>query len=226
MFNKERSMSEPVAQWIKSLHLTVKREFITPWGICDLVGLSFNARNVAHRFRLRQTRPINSIIRSALLIQIPDSESGRSVSTKQLIENCSPAASPEAVVCGIKRLIKDHFVIGSSESLQKLNGWMPLRDRLIAVELKLKRIEEAMAQAKNNMTFAEESYVALPGELACRVAAKPDKWPAISEGVGLIAVNPKSCKVLLPAKANPSLLDSVVQFYVIEKFWGSHSKRN
>jgi len=226
MFGNEKGMNKPVAQWMKSLHLTVKQEFITPGGICDLVGLSFSSSNVHRRLKLRQTRPISSIVRSALLMQIPDSESGQSISIQKLIKNCTPAVSPITVVSEIERLIKDHFVIGSTKYLQKRNGWVPLWNRLIAVELKLKRIEEAMSQARNNMIFAAESYVALPCELARKVAAKPEKWPTLLEGVGLIAVSKKSCKVLKPASVNASLLDPIVQFYVVEKFWSTHSKDN
>ena len=67
MFKAEANMMKPVLQWMQSLNLAVKSEFITPWGMCDLVGVGFRKGNVKRRQKLRQTRAINSMRRAALL---------------------------------------------------------------------------------------------------------------------------------------------------------------
>ena len=40
-------MTPMVARWMRAGGMTAKSEFVTPWGVCDLVGLRFNAENLA-----------------------------------------------------------------------------------------------------------------------------------------------------------------------------------
>jgi hypothetical protein len=126
------------------------------------------------------------------------------------------------------RLITDRFVVSPSRGrLQKVNGWMPLQDRLVAVELKLTRIDEAMQQALNNLGFAEESYVGLPVELARRVAANASRWSDYFDaGVGLLSVARRGCQVLVSARKTGNWTDTAIQLYCVEKFWRTRSKGN
>jgi len=228
MFAKESDMAVSAADWMKSSGMAVKSEFVAPWGICDLVGLTFNPDNVAHRLQLQQTRAISSITSAVLLLQIPDVESRRSTTLDRLVRQCAPSIPEEVVSKETTRLIADRFVVSSSRGrLQKLNGWMPLHDRLVAVELKLQRIEEAMRQALNNLGFAEESYVGLPHEVAHRVVSSVSRRSGFLEaGVGLLSVAHKGCEVLIPARRDRSWTDTAIQFYCVEKFWRSRVKDN
>ena len=130
--------------------------------------------------------------------------------------------------CGASRLIADRFVVSSSPGrLQKINGWMPLQDRLVAVELKLQRIEEAMRQAFNNLGFAEESYLGLPDGAAHRVASNASRWSDFFDaGVGLLSVAQQGCEVLIPAHRTRPWTDAAIQLYCVEKFWRSRLKDN
>jgi hypothetical protein len=226
MFKSETNMAEPVVRWLRSLNLTVRSEFITPSGICDLVGVSFKARNVANRLRLGQTQPVGSITRAALLLRIPHADTAQSVTVRRLAKECAPTIPEEVVVEHTLRLIADGFVRRiSRDRLQRLNGWVPLHKRIIAVELKLDRVEEAMSQAWNNLIFADESFVALPTEIAHRVAAKRDRWSSfLDSGVGLLAVSGRECKVLIPSRNRSVPPDAAIQFYCIEKFWRTYIK--
>jgi len=226
MFARESDMAASAARWMKSSGMAVKSEFITPWGICDLVGLTFNSDNVAHRLELKQTRAVSSITRAVLLLQIPDVEEGRSISLNTLIRRSSPAIPHDVVSDEVDRLMADRFVISSGRGrLQKVNGWMPLQDRLVAVELKLSRIDEAMQQALNNLGFAEESYVGLPVEVARRVAANASRWSRFfNAGVGLLSVTPRRCQVLVPPRMNTGWTDTAIQLYCVEKFWRTRAK--
>jgi|SRR6185369_12245443 len=223
MFKCETNMVRPVIHWMESLDLTVKSEFITPWGICDLVGLSFNQRNVAHRLRLGQTEPIGSVTRAALLLKIPDIETHESITVRRLVRDCAPAISEESVREHTRRLLEDGFVsCPSGDRLQRLNGWMPLHKRLIAVELKLSRVEEAMRQARNNLIFADKSYVGLPKDLAVRVAQKKTRWSSfLDAGVGILAVATRECSIVMPSRRRSSAAgpDPILRFYCAEKFW-------
>src|SRR5437879_1618059 len=131
-------MTASVARWMKASGMTAKSEFATPWGVCDLVGLRFNQHRVARRLELKQIRAVNSITRAVLLLQIPDVETQQFVTLDKLIRNCTSSITEEVVRCETSRLIADGFVVCSSRCrLQKVNGWMPLQERLVAVELKL-----------------------------------------------------------------------------------------
>jgi hypothetical protein len=78
-FRLEQEMVRPAAEWLNGLNLLVKREFHTPWGVCDLVGLRFNEAKVQERLSLGQRSAIGSALRIMLLQQIPDCCAHRSV---------------------------------------------------------------------------------------------------------------------------------------------------
>jgi len=222
MFKSETNMVKPVVQWMESLDLTVKSEFITPWGICDLVGLSFKKTSVSQRRGLKQTQAVSSLTRAALLFRIPED---KAITLRRLVRECGPTIPEEIVIEHAQRLIADRFVRRSGDRLQRLNGWVPLHKRLIAVELKLNRVEEAMSQARNNLIFADKSYVGLPEDLAVRVATKRKRWSTfLDNGVGLLSVAPRECTIVIPSRHRSSEPDRVVQFYCVEKFWRTSAK--
>lgn len=225
MFSRESDMAHSVARWMMRAGLEVKSEFVTPWGICDLVGLQFNTDHVAHRMNLRQKKPITSITRAALLLQIPDVEKRRPITIEQLVSNFASTVGGDLLLAEIDRLIADGFVVRTGRGrLQKLNGWMPLADRLVAVELKLNRIEASLQQARANLGFAEESYVAFPLPFARRIARDPRRWSSyFDDGIGLIGVLRQRCEILVPCRFSlPSRCDAAVRLYCVEKFWRTH----
>lgn len=227
MFVRESDMAASAARWMKSNGMAVKLEFITPWGICDLVGLTFNSQRVAHRLNLRQTRAVSSITRAVLLLRIPDVDANKSISLETLVRQCVPSIPEEIVSAEIGRLIADRFVVSTSTGrLQRVNGWMPLQDRLVALELKLSRIDGAMQQARNNLGFAEESYVGLPSDVANRVAASTRWEEYFAAGVGLLSVAPRRCEVLVPARRDVDWTDTAIQLYCVEKFWRTRLRGN
>jgi hypothetical protein len=218
-------MAASVARWMKRAGLHIKSEFVTPWGICDLAGLSFNSEHVTHRLRLRQQKSVTSITRARLLLEIPDVEERRSATIDQLSRKFASSLCKDLIAAEIERLIADGFLARTSRGrLQKLNGWMPLQSRLVAVELKLNRVQEAMTQAKANLGFAEESYVAIPMPLAKRIAFDPRPWSGFfDDGIGLIGVLRHRCQVLIPhSRSSLSRYDPAVRLYCVEKFWRTH----
>ena len=226
-FNYEREMVEPAAQWLQQQGLLVKREFPTPWGICDLVGCSLNQNKVRTRRRLRQTRPIRSQLRVHLLSLIPERETGNGVGVEDLYRAFEPYLDRERIEREVQRLVKDRFVqrVGD-DTFCKRNGWMPLHKRLVAAELKLTRIDDALHQAINNLGFADESYVALPTDVAKRLARGKRRSDFDERGIGVLAVSPDGCRrVLAPGKQKPSTTNTT-QAYAVERFWLPHVKDN
>lgn len=218
-FERENEMAKPVLQWLSRQHLLVKSEFVLPWGICDLVGLSFNQEQVARRLALRQHRPIGPLQRIDLLRHIPDAESGSAITLNRLRKS----AEDGEVACPFERdlqmLIANRFVIATNHgSLQKVNGWMPLHERIVAIELKLYRISEAIAQALSNRAFATESYIALPAKTAERLVRSARHPEFRRTGIGVLGVTRTTCKVLVPAVqvVEP---DATLQTHCVERFW-------
>ena len=225
MFRRESDMTASVTRWMKRSGLHVKPEFVTPWGICDLAGLTFNAEHVTHRLNLGQKKAVTSITRATLLLEIPDVEERRSISMCRLASTFASTLGAEHVATEVERLIADGFVVRTTRgNLQKVNRWMPLQNRLVAVELKLNRIEEALQQARANLGFAGESYVALPMPIAQRIAHDVNRWSSyFDHGIGLIGVQRQRCEILI-AHTPPSSrqYDPAVRLYCVEKFWRTH----
>lgn len=221
MFSREADMSASVLRWMRRSDLIVKAEFVSPWGICDFVGIQFNPVHVRHRLSLRQRKAVTSITRAALLLEVPDIEERRSISIDRLAKKFSSAIPRECLDRDIARLKSDGFLVQTKQGrLQKRNGWMPLQDRIVAVEAKLNRIEEALQQARANLGFAEESYVAFPLKLARRIAANPAPWTEyFKQGVGLIGVTTTRCELLINSYAEGRSNDPAVRLYCAEKFW-------
>jgi hypothetical protein len=146
----------------------------------------------------------------------------------KLVRESAPSIPESVVRSEMARLIADGFAVTTSRGrLLKVNGWMPMHDRLISVELKLSRIEEALNQALNNLGFADESYVAFPAQVAERVSTNPSRWRAfLDAGVGVLAVGRQDCAVLRPAQKAIGWVDAAVQLYCVEKFWRTRAKGN
>lgn len=221
-FKLETEMAPAVSDWLRKLRLTVKEEFSLPWGICDLVGVSLNLNNVRKRLTLKQTKAIGPLWRVDLLRYIPDQETGRTISVRQLERVYGNRIPTPVVTTEIEKLVSDRFVLRTrTGSLQKLNGWVPLQKRIVAVELKLMRVSEALCQAASNRAFATESYVALPWEMARRLSRGPRVSDFNDAGVGILAVAHDACRVMLPASARGIKTDLTLQMHCVERFWRS-----
>lgn len=224
-FDYENQMVAPAETWLKSKGLMVKREFSTPWGICDLVGCSFNKHNVKKRLRLGQVKPIGPHFRIMLLSHIPDEAENRPITAGRLIRRFSEFFDQAQVMLELDRLQRDRFVQQTpSGSFYKVNGWAPLHKRLIAVELKLSRITEVLHQAIGHLEFADESYVGLPMQTAKRLVGSKRKMEFIQTGVGVLGIESAKCRILLKSGASRDSSESVIQTHCVERFWRTSAK--
>jgi len=106
-----------------------------------------------------------------------------------------------------------------SGAYKSRNGWMPLQNKLIAVEMKLSRVRDALLQAELNLAFTPYSYVAFPHDTALGLATGPRRHDFDRLGVGLLAVNSSGCTELLCPSCDVGETDDVLQTYVVERFW-------
>jgi len=226
-FDYEHQMVDPAEQWLMSQGLTTKREFSTPWGICDLVGCSLNEERVKQRLVLRQTKPIGPQIRVMILSRIPDQEEGRSITLRKLRNKFAGFFDETRIALEVGRLVNDKFVhITDRGCFQKMNGWVPLHKKIVALELKLTRISDAMHQAISNLEFADESYVGLPMRTAQRLEKGRKKSEFARKGIGLVGITPEKCEVFLEPNAVKSQQNRILQMHCVERFWRTHIKSN
>lgn len=226
-FNYEHQMTAPAERWLRAQGLLVKKEFQVPWGICDLVGCSFDEEKVLKRLEYGQTKHIGSQLRAMMLSKIPDRNEGKSITFDELHESFSNFLNERKVGTEIKKLVKDKFVhITPQGMFQKLNGWMPIQNKIVALELKLHRIEEVLHQAINNLEFADESYVGLPMRTAERLSTNVRGREFTAKGIGILGVTANECKVMLKPNPINSYKNEFVQCYSVEKFWTMYLKDN
>lgn len=222
-FKYETEMSAPAKRWLASLGLTVKSEFALPWGICDLVGVELNSDRVQGRLALGQIATISSPARISILQEVPDKDTGRRRRVGTLIRNWALVAPRRVVEQHVEWLVQHGFVERTGPgTIQRLNGWEPLHRRLITLELKMERAAEALRQAEAHRAIGGEAFVGLPGIQAEAVAESPRQVEQFrSAGVGLLAVDHRSCRMLLAARCfAPS--NRTAQMHCLERFWREH----
>ena len=225
-FRFERDMAHIARQWMTEQELMTKAEFYTPWGVCDLVGISLEQSRVQQRLGLGQRLAVGPLLRVEILARVPDVEEGASISFKRLERLYRGSLPAGELRTHLDSLVNGNFLrINTRGAYQKVNGWAPLHKRIVALELKLRRVEEALGQALSHFAFAEESFVGLPARVAERVVNSNRARRFKSSGVGIISIGPDGCAVLLPSeprtKANP-----VFQMHCVERFWRTRAKGN
>jgi len=210
-------MTIPALKWLTANPMLVKWEFRTPWGICDLVGVELDRGRVQERISLGQKKPIGLPSRIALLQLIPGSNTDQSVSVERLHEQIGDpvlAIERELRVLCERRLV----VRREDDSFQSAISWAPLHTRIVALELKLSRIDEVIAQARAHTAFATESLIGLPEDKAKRLAASERAEELKDAGLGLLSVTREHAALLIPP-ASASNCDPVMQMHCVERFW-------
>jgi hypothetical protein len=96
---------------------------------------------------------------------------------------------------------------------------MPYHEQLVVVELKLRRVDEALAQARRHKAITAESYVGMPAVTAERVAASEQRAEFKAAGVGLLSVQDDACKVLIQPDHSPKTVIKAQQFSAAEGCW-------
>jgi hypothetical protein len=226
LFELENQMAPAVADWLRGQGFAVKQEFSLPWGICDLVGVKFNQKKVQKRISNGQMRAVGSSFRLHILSKIPDVDaSGSSITLHELRRELAGSLPYDLLENEIAQLVRSKFVTSPARKrFQKVNGWAPLHTRIVAIELKLARTSEALAQARLNRAFSTESYVALPAPLAFRVVESRRAREFKDCGIGLLAVSRDVCARVLQSRLGSDSTDDVLQAHCVERFWRTRDK--
>ena len=228
MFRYEKEMTAIGEQWLKSLGLDeIRREVPTPWGICDLVGCSLDPENTMKRLQYKQRRPIGPVGRISLLLHIADYETENVTSFDELLEEFSYFYDEEELSHELGMLEKYRFIAHSPMhgGYQRMNGWMPIQKRLVALELKLHRVTEVIQQACLNRGIADESWVGLPLDVAERITEKEQGQVIRQEGLGLVGLTDKKWTELIPP-LNRRQETRLAKVHMAERFWRTLPKDN
>ena len=226
-FRIEREMHEYARGWLNGLGLMVKEEFYTPWGVCDFVAVSLAADRVEQRLSLGQRQALGPPLRIQLFNRIPDSATGKTISAKRLGREFNHILEPAELARELDRLEEARFVSRTKRgNLQKLNGWVPLHERIVALELKLSRVEEALNQARAHLCFADESYVGFPVDRAERLLCSKRIRRFEENGVGVVGIARGQCFVVLPSRPIHGQKDALMQMHCSERFWRTMVKDN
>jgi hypothetical protein len=153
----------------------------------------------------------------ALLHLIPDVNTGKSVTIEALSSQTNDSIL--TLRQELDALCARRFVITLGDgSFQSKVSWAPLHRRIVAVELKLSRIEEVVAQARSHTVFATESYIGLPQDKAEQLVNSDRSEDIQRIGLGLLSVNTEKATVLIRAKSSVKP-DPVLQMHCVERFW-------
>lgn len=222
-FKFESQMREPVRKWLAMRGLQTQCEVPVPWGICDIVAASLNKKKVSARLLQNQRRTIGTDLKVELLCRIISSQPK---SITELTRTFGGYLSQEEIQNAVDDLAKKNFVEMIDEELVAVvKSWFPLQKRIVAVELKLSRIDDVMQQAIANKQLTNRSYIALPSSVAKRVI-KTDRYSErlTAQGLGLLAVWKTKCEELLKPSSRDNYVRVAVQTKCVERFWRSLPK--
>jgi len=229
-FELEEQMRKPVKSWLENRQDLIKEEFRVPWGYCDVVGCSLNKKGISKRIKLNQRKPIGPQSRVHLLWQIPREKADNSVKVEDLVSIYDGFRGGEKINEDLQYLEERNFIRKSSlGGYQRIDGWYPLQNDIIAIELKLKNVKRALRQAKSHLSYANNSYVALPRPLAERIIRSDREDEFRRNGVGLLGVSPNWCRTMINPtnkEQKEEYYDEILQIHCVERFWRGYIRSN
>ena len=215
-FGSEREMALPATRWLARRGYVVRSEFQTAQGISDLVGCRWRRGAVQERSKF--ARPLlSSKVRTALLAVIPP-EGIRQTEVVKALRCFSRAIVHEEL-----KNLHDWGLVARSKNArwQREAHWLPMHDHLVAIELKMRHLREAVRQAQRYLAFADDAYVGFPWPLAFRIAKDRRSEILRMAGVGLLAIRPARVQALIePAPGHrPWPVERATQLQTVDRIW-------
>jgi len=154
----------------------------------------------------------------SVMLSVPDGAG--SVSRASLLEEFTDSLGERRLNEVLQTLLRRKLLReDETGAYTRSTPWMPFHRKLIAVELKLKRVEEVLNQAKRHLTITPHSFVALPPAIAARLAASSKADEFRLAGVGLVAASNGTCEELIAPSFSGERLDRVFEIAAAEKCW-------
>lgn len=213
----EAHLAGTVLLWLGEQGLVQVTEFVTPWGVADVLAIRPNVSRVNERISAGQLEPVTDVHAMELLLSLPTGDKPKR--TSDVARKFVPLLGPVLFERAVRNLVRKRFLIQDGTSLVRRTDWMPYHDQLVAVELKLRRIDEALAQARRHKAITAESYVGMPAVIAERVAFTDRRSEFEAAGVGLLSLQDGSCKVLISPDHSTKTVIEAQQFSAAEACW-------
>ncbi len=214
----EAHLAGTVLRWLCEQGLLVQmEEFVTPWGVADVLGIRFNLDRVQARIAAGHLDPVTDTHAMQLLISLPTGGKPKRIS--DVARKFEPLFGPALFERVVRNLTRKRFIVQDGASLVRCTDWMPYHEQLVAVELKLRRVDEALAQARRHKAITPESYVGMPAVIAERVAFTDRRAEFEAAGVGLISVQDGVCKVLIPPSISEETVIEAQRLSAAEACW-------
>jgi hypothetical protein len=197
MFDREYELVRLVARHAETLWPDFKGERVLQAergygrGVADLMVLDIDRVSVAER-RERQLPPARRSGEASVL------ESVTLHAGAPLEEVIAAVPMTRSHVRHLLRELERGALISTTDGVVRPT-WSarPIVSRAIAVEAKLTDWRSAAIQAERYLDFADESYLAMPEAPIASLMKKPERLAGL--GLGLIAVTPDGCEVVVPA---------------------------
>lgn len=192
-------------------------EFVTPWGVADVLGIRFNLDRVRARIAAGHLDPVGDAHAMQLLLSLPTG--GKPKRIAEVARRFEPLLGAVLFERAVRNLIRKRFVVQEGASLVRHTDWMPYHEQLVVVELKLRRVDEALAQARRHKAITAESYVGMPAVIAERIAFTERRADFEAAGVGLLSVQDDICKILIPPDLSTKTVLEVQALCAAETCW-------
>lgn len=175
-------------------------EFVTPWGIADLVLLNFKLKEINIRFEENLTAPI---IRRLGALVMSNLKYNRHTSIDKLSIAC--AKKPSYLKSSVLNFLLDkNYIFEPQKNYYIKNSkYTDITSDITAIEFKKNDYKKAIYQAQRYKLFADKIFVALPEEKINTAFANLDLFR--DKEIGLMSVNRNSAKKVFSAKKNKPL---------------------
>lgn len=207
MFDREYEIVRLVAQHAARLWPDIEGERVLQAergygrGVADLVVLDIDRVALAER-RERQLPPARRLGEAGVL------EAAITLAGEPLEEVVAAVPMTRSHVRHLLRQLERAGLISTADGLTRPT-WSarPIVSRAFAIEAKLTDWRSAAIQAERYLDFAEETYLAMPTARIASLRKRPERLEGL--GLGLIAVSPEGCEIVVPAVSAPPRLPAL-----------------
>lgn len=221
----ESQLESSAWRWLRGFADISVDQFQTPWGIADLFAVKCDFDRVLMRRDLGQNVASTNDQDVMVLLAIPELMSAERTDERRLAKKFSyllGETKVRSIIAALRRrkLIK----VDADGAICRNTPWLPFHKQMWAIELKLQRVDEALAQARRHLKITPYSYVGLPPQIAERTAISAKAEDFRESGVGLLSISATECSALIEPAGKPTCVDPVYAVAAAERCWGTYLK--
>jgi hypothetical protein len=221
----ETQLESSVWRWLREFADISVDQFQTPWGIADLFAIKCDFDRVLARRDLGQNIASTNDQDLMVLLAIPELTSGKRTDVQRLEKEFSfllGEAKVRSIVAALRR--RKLIAVDSDGRICRNTPWLPFHKQMWAVELKLDRVDEALAQANRHLKITPYSYVGLPPLIAEKTANSRKAQDFRESGVGLLSISPEHCSTLIEPAGNYACVEPMYAVAAAERCWSTYLK--